>query len=79
MVGISTKLLICQEKKITPNFHIIKAHLKFYFNETGKSLGFYTDQLVESMYKSKLMLRLVALDYYAPVGKQKVYQFQLLC
>ena len=36
---------------LTPKFHIIEAHLKFYFRVTGKSLGFYTDQLVESMHQ----------------------------
>ena len=33
----------------TPKFHIIESHLKFYFRETNKSLGYYTDQLIESI------------------------------
>ena len=35
----------------TPKFHIIESHLKFYFKETNKSLGYYTDQLIESMHQ----------------------------
>ena len=35
----------------TPKFHIIESHLKFYFQQTGKSLGFYTDQLIEAMHQ----------------------------
>ena len=35
----------------TPKFHIIESHLKFYFQKTGKSLGFYTDQLIEAMHQ----------------------------
>ena len=27
------------------------SHFKFYFQSTGKSLGFYTDQLVEAMHQ----------------------------
>ena len=30
---------------------IIEAHLKYYFTETKKSLGYYTDQLVEAMHQ----------------------------
>ena len=26
-------------------------HVKFYFQQTGKSLGFYTDQLIEAMHQ----------------------------
>ena len=35
----------------TPKFHIVEKHLKLYFQQTGKSLGFYTDQLVEAMHQ----------------------------
>ena len=35
----------------TPKFHIIEAHLKYYFKETGTSLGYYTDQLIEAMHQ----------------------------
>ena len=40
-----------QKTILTPKFHIIESHLKFYFQRTGKSLGFYTDQVVEAMHQ----------------------------
>ena len=35
----------------TNKFHIIQSHLKPYFEGTKKSLGHYTDQLIESMHQ----------------------------
>ena len=35
----------------TNKFHIIESHLKTYFNTTKKSLGYYTDQLIEAMHQ----------------------------
>ena len=36
---------------LTPKFHIIQGYLKYYFDETNKSLGYYTNQLVEAMHQ----------------------------
>ena len=43
----------------TPKFHVIEAHLKYYIDSTKKSLGFYSDSLIESMhqYLDKLMCK----------------------
>ena len=51
---MTTSIHILNEKfnlTLTPKFHIIESHLKFYFQRTGKSLGFYTDQVVEAMHQ----------------------------
>ena len=32
-------------------FHIIECHLKPYLDKTKKSLGHYTDQMIESMHQ----------------------------
>ena len=34
----------------TNKVHIIESHLKYYFKTTNKSLGYYSDQLVEAMH-----------------------------
>ena len=34
----------------TNKIHIIEAHLEYYFDNTRKSLSYYTDQLIESMH-----------------------------
>ena len=43
----------------TPKFHVIEAHLKYFIQTTKKSLGFYSDSLIESMhqYLDKLMCK----------------------
>ena len=43
----------------TPKFHIIKSHLNYYLDNTKKSLGHYTDQLVEAMHQhlNRIMTR----------------------
>ena len=43
----------------TPKFHVVEAHLKYYIDTTKKSLGFYSDTLIESMhqYLDKLMCK----------------------
>ena len=41
----------------TPKFHVIEAHLKYYIDSTKKSLGFYSDSLIESMGKSNYHVR----------------------
>ena len=43
----------------TPKFQVIEAHLKYYIDTTKKSLGFYSDSLIESMhqYLDKLMCK----------------------
>ena len=42
---------------LTRKFHIISSHMNFYINTSNKSLGHYSDQLIESMhqYLSKIM------------------------
>ena len=34
----------------TNKIHIIEDHLEFYLDETNKSLGYYSDQLIEAMH-----------------------------
>ena len=43
----------------TPKFHVIEAHLKYFIQTTKKSLGFYSDSLIESMhqYLDRLMCK----------------------
>ena len=62
---------------LTPKFHIIESHFKFYFRSTGKSLGFYTDQLVEAMhqYTDKRLTKsnYVVKDLLSDIHAEKLY------
>ena len=34
----------------TSKIHIIESHLEYYFSKTNKSLGYYSDQMIEAMH-----------------------------
>ena len=43
--------LMCDICGLTFKVNLLGGIFKFYFQSTGKSLGFYTDQLVEAMHQ----------------------------
>ena len=61
----------------TPKFHVIEAHLKHYIDTTKKSLGFYSDSLIESMhqYLDKLMCKS---NYHVKDVESEIHSVKLL-
>ena len=58
-------------------FHVIKVHHKYYIDTTKKSLGFYSDSLIESMhqYLDKLMFKS---NYYVKNVESEIHGVKLL-
>ena len=61
----------------TPKFQVIEAHLKYYIDTTKKSLGFYSDSLIESMhqYLDKLMCKS---NYHVKDVESEIHGIKLL-
>ena len=61
----------------TPKFHVIEEHLKYYIDTTKKSLGFYSDSLIESMhqYLDKLMCKS---NYHVKDVESEIHGVKLL-
>ena len=45
-----TKNAVCDKCGVKKSEFKIESHLKYYFKTTNKSLGYYSDQLVEAMH-----------------------------